>query len=432
MTGTLFITFDPMPAEKKLTGRVIKMPSDKSMMAEHLNLIRSDKSLNRNKEFADHFIKLIEYDDGVPFHIMFSNNEGDGQYVLIGEGIEKLTGLKRSSFTDMTFRGMIEEIVPLSDNLPADMGALRDKLRNAEIDEYRIGLRIRTSGGETKWIKETSIALKDEETGEITGAMGILHDMNGKWKLMDSDGLHGNDDENELLKTTFLQNISHEVRTPLNAIVGFSTLLCEPDDGLYRKKEFISMINNSTDHFLEIMDSIMEISRIEAGSSVVSLSRVNPAVILSRVHRAFRKRAEESGIDLVCIHPENDKLTIISDSYKLLQILNNLVGNALKFTLSGKVEFGLVNGLNHIEFYVTDTGIGISEKSRSLIFNKFYQADSGPTRRFPGIGLGLPIAKAYIEMLGGNISFTSEEGNGSTFHFTIPKNGNRKSSSVVI
>jgi signal transduction histidine kinase len=192
------------------------------------------------------------------------------------------------------------------------------------------------------------------------------------------------------------------------------------------------MINNSTDHFLEIMDSIMEISRIEAGSAVVSLSKVNPAVILARVHRAFKQRFAERGIELVCRQPENDKLTLISDSYKLLQILNNLVGNALKFTLAGKVEFGLINGLNYIEFYVADTGIGISDKNKGLIFSKFYQADSGATRRFQGIGLGLPIAKAYIEMLGGNISFVSEEGSGSTFRFTLPKTNNKISSSAVL
>lgn len=421
-----------MPAEKKYTGRVIKLASDKNAMAEHLNLIRSDKSFSRNAELADHFIKLIEYDEGVPFHIMFSNKAGDGQYVMIGEGIEKLTGLKPSSFTDLTFRGMIEEIVPLSDNLPADMAALRDKLINCEIDDYRIEIRIRTANGETKWIKETSIALKDEETGKITGAMGILHDVSTKKRVMSSLGeLSVNDTENERLKTTFLQNISHEVRTPLNAIVGFSTLLCEPEDSYYRKKEFLSLINNSTDHFLEVMDNIMEISRIEAGSSTVALSRINPAAIMARLHRRFKQRADESGIELICKQPENDKLTIISDSYKLFQILNNLIGNALKFTLNGKVEFGFANDLNNLEFYVADTGIGISENSKSLIFSKFYQADSGPTRRFQGIGLGLPIAKAYIEMLGGNLSFASEEGKGSTFRFTLPKTRFKTSSGVL-
>src|SRR5512133_845286 len=104
MTGSVFITCDQMPAEKKLTGHVIKLPIDKTILAEHLKLIRSEKSFNGIPGFADQFIRLIEFDEGVPFHIMFSNVPGEGHYVMIGEGIEKLTGIKPSLFTDHTFR----------------------------------------------------------------------------------------------------------------------------------------------------------------------------------------------------------------------------------------------------------------------------------------------------------------------------------------
>jgi len=413
-----------MPAEKPFIGRVNEHSSDKTRIAEQLNLIRSTK-FNRfpgMPGFGDQFYKLIEYDEGVPFHIMFSKETGDGHYIMIGKGIEQFTGIRSSDFTDQTFRNMIEEIVPLSDNIPADITNLRRKLLNGEIGDYRLEVRITAADGEKRWIRETALTLKDEVTGEVTGAVGILHDVSEKRRVMSYlDEARERDCESERLSTTFLQNISHEVRTPLNAIVGFSSLLCEPGDSYYRKKEFIDMINNSADHFLEIMDNIMEISSIETGSSQVSLNLVEPATIMARIYRTFIQRAEERGIELICTSTGNDQLTVMTDSYKLFQILNNLIGNALKFTFTGKVEFGYVNKASYIEFYITDTCIGISEACKNMIFNKFYQADSGSTRRFPGVGLGLPIAKAYIEMLGGNISFVSGEGKGSTFRFTLPK-----------
>ncbi len=396
------------------------------MNRERIIITESQETVTRFKKnyfsgTMDQFYKLIEYDDGVPFQLVFGKEPGDGYYLFVGDGIEKLTGIKSSHFTERSFRNMVEEIIPVSECTPPEPAELRRKILSGEISDYRIEMKVSASDGTKKWLRETSIPVKDEETGNVTGIMGILHDISDRKLVLEYlDEAREKACENDRLKTTFLQNITHEVRTPLNAIVGFSTLLCEPGEGYNPKKEFVSMINNSADHFLEIMDNIMEISRIEAGSTAVVLSEVNADDIIRRIMNLFRSRAEDKGILLSCNSPA-EEIILTTDSNKLSQILNNLMENALKFTLSGKIEFGFHNNIDSVRFFVSDTGIGISESHKPYIFNKFYQAESGSTRRFPGVGLGLAIAKAYVEMLGGKISFASEMGSGSTFMFTLPK-----------
>jgi signal transduction histidine kinase len=169
------------------------------------------------------------------------------------------------------------------------------------------------------------------------------------------------------------------------------------------------------------MDNILEISRIDAGSVTTIQSEVRPGNVMKRIMRNYAAKAEEKQLRLECIIPcDNSDLTLYSDGYKLTQVMNNLVGNAIKFTFSGIVEFGYNCRQDDVEFFVSDTGIGIQDEHKSRIFDKFYQVESGATRRFQGTGLGLSISKAYVDMLGGKISFSSKVGEGSTFRFFVP------------
>lgn len=411
-------------------GRIIilllrgTMQKGKNLQGERINLMDTSGHTTGNRmRAADHqFCKLIEYDEGIPFQLRIGDMPGEGNFLYIGNGIRKLTGIDPYTFTEATFLNMVEEIIPLSASTPSDISVLRRMLVNGDISDYRIELRIKTASGETKWLRETSMTVRDEVTGDVTGIIGILHDVSERRRVLANlDEARKKASESEKLKTSFLQNISHEVRTPLNAIVGFSTLLCDPEAEYGRKKEFASMINNSTDHFLEIMDNIMEIARIEAGSSVVALSETNIHHLMHRLHRSFALRFEEKNLQLICSIPEETNIVIRTDSFKLFQILNNIIANALKFTPSGSVEFGFKTNAGRVEFFVSDTGLGISDINRRMIFNKFYQVDSDPTRSFPGIGLGLTISKEYIEMLGGSIWCESKIGEGSTFRFWLPR-----------
>jgi len=176
-----------------------------------------------------------------------------------------------------------------------------------------------------------------------------------------------------------------------------------------------------TDDLLEIIDDIVEISNIEANTVKIRKEEISLNSKLRQVYDRFRIKACEKNISLCFVAALDDsEVNIFTDGYKLSQILMNLIGNAMKFTEEGKVEFGYSVKDNKIEFYVSDTGIGIPQEHHPMIFNRFYQADSSSTRRFEGIGLGLSISKAYVEMLGGEIWFTSQPGKGSVFYFTLP------------
>lgn len=403
-----------------------QMPKGKNMPGERTYIIETSDSafhgrMNSLRAAEDQLYRLIEYDDGVPFQLMLGDVPGEGCFLFVGDGIKKITGIDPYAFNENTFNNMVEEIVPVSESLPSDISEIRSMLIKGEISDYRVEMRITTANGETKWLRETSMPVMDEETGNVKGVIGILHDVSETRRaLANLDEARKKACESEMLKTTFLQNISHEVRTPLNAIVGFSTLLCEPEEEYCRKKEFVSMLNNSTDHFLEIMDNIMEIARIEAGSSAVAVAEVNLHSLMRRIHKYFCSRAEENNIQLICNIPDESNIVLKTDSFKLFQIMNNIIANALKFTPSGTVEFGFNITAGKVGFFVTDTGMGIPDPYKQLVFNKFYQVDSGSTRRFPGIGLGLTIARAYVEMLGGSIWCESKVDEGSTFRFWLP------------
>lgn len=229
------------------------------------------------------------------------------------------------------------------------------------------------------------------------------------------------------LESVFLSNISHEIRTPLNAIVGFSTLLSGNIENAEKRNEYLDIILKSSDHLLQVIDDIVEISKIEARTVIVTREKVNINSIISRVNDQFVPEAARKRLQLnVSYGLKENQAEIVTDGFKLTQILKNLVSNALKFTCEGKVEFGCSLKERMIEFYVCDTGGGIAEEYKDNVFNRFFQVNSGPTRCYGGLGLGLAISKAYVSLLGGEIWFTSRQGEGSEFRFNIPagKTGN--------
>ena len=368
------------------------------------------------------YCNAIENADGVPFQLIFGPRPGEGYYLTIGSGIRNLLGLSKEEFTERAFHEMIEEIIPLSDNMPSDLPESREKLINGELKSYKAEVLVRMPGGEKKWIQDTSLPLLDDETGKVIGAFGILFDIDErKNNLLNLEIAKGKAEESDRLKSAFLHNLSHEIRTPLNAIVGFSSLLGEMENDPWKRQELVDIIFNSSDHLLEIFDDIVEISNIEANTVSIRKEKVNIEVKLRKVYDRFRTRADEKRISLGFIGtPDSNEINLFTDGYKLSRVLTNLVSNALKFTSAGKVEFGYTLKGDNIEFYVSDTGIGIPPEHHEMIFKRFFQADSSNTRRYEGTGLGLSISKAYIELLGGKIWLKSHPGEGSVFYFTLP------------
>ena len=234
-------------------------------------------------------------------------------------------------------------------------------------------------------------------------------------------------EESDRLKSAFLANMSHEIRTPMNGIIGFSSLLKNPDLSMEKRNEFISIIQKSGDRMLETINDLINVSKIEAGLVDVFYDIEDIQNIGEDLYNFFKHEAELKGLNL----SYNSSLpreisTIETDKEKVTSIITNLVKNAIKYTLEGEIEFGFFHpskdGHDFIEFYIRDTGIGIASGNQELIFDRFAQADSKNNRVVEGSGLGLSITRSYVEMLGGRIWVESKENIGSTFHFTIPFN----------
>jgi len=263
--------------------------------------------------------------------------------------------------------------------------------------------------------------IKDENDITIS-LIGVAIDITERKKLLDDlVNAKVKAEESDRLKTAFLHNISHEIRTPMNAIVGFSEFLTEPDLSIEKRNHFIDIIVQSSDQLLSIITDIISISTIEAGQEKIREKEVNINRICNLINDQFQARAQSLNVDLhYNTGLADNEANFITDETKLIQILTNLVGNALKFTKQGSVDFRYEVKGNQLEFYVKDTGIGIPPEMHNEIFNRFRQVETTSARQFGGSGLGLSISKAYVELLGGKIWLTSEPEKGSTFYFTLP------------
>ena len=228
-------------------------------------------------------------------------------------------------------------------------------------------------------------------------------------------------EESDRLKSSFLANMSHEIRTPMNGILGFASLLKRTSISLEKRSKFIEIIESSGERMLNIINNLIDISKIEAGQMGVARSIVDINEILDYMHTFFSPEAKKKKLAFELFKsPDNKKLELLTDKEKLIAILTNLIKNAIKYTHAGAIQFGYKQRQQDVKFYVKDTGIGISEDKLKSIFKRFVQADVSISTPYEGAGLGLSISKAYVEMLQGKIWVESEIGKGSVFYFTLP------------
>ncbi len=223
------------------------------------------------------------------------------------------------------------------------------------------------------------------------------------------------------LKTIFLSNMSHELRTPLNSVIALSGVLNRRLSGKIPEDEYsyIEVIERNGKHLLRLINDILDISRIEAGREEIELSNFDPCLVISEVIEMIKPQAVEKNVELKQVVVD-ENIVLKSDVNKLKQILQNLVGNAVKFTEKGSVVVKLKNIKDNLHIEVIDTGIGIAPEHLEHIFDEFRQADGGTSRRFGGSGLGLAIARKYARLLGGEIIVSSEEEKGSVFTLILP------------
>ncbi len=271
-------------------------------------------------------------------------------------------------------------------------------------------------------IQVSILAKRIELPGGKIELYGIYRDIS-KRKEIERELIQAKEkaEESDQLKTAFLNNLSHEVRTPLNAITGFSVLLKEQDLGKEKIEHLTDVIQESSEQLLTIIDSIVRISAIETGLIDLYNKTTDIPVLLDKVYRRAEEKASRKFIKLR-YHSmlRDEERAIQTDESKLFEILTVFVDNAIKYTEKGHVEFGCQRTADQIRFYVADTGSGINKEHQKVIFERFRKADLYETNIHSGMGLGLPIAKAYIDLLGGEVWLDSSPGIGSTFYFTIP------------
>lgn len=228
-------------------------------------------------------------------------------------------------------------------------------------------------------------------------------------------------EESDRLKSAFLTNISHEIRTPMNGIIGFLDLLRQPNLNEEDRASYLDIVNQSGERLLNTINSIIELSRIESGDMMVDKQEVDLPLFMSFYHDFFSHQAYKKGLELKPFQLTLAKESIFTDRTMLDSILTNLIKNAIKFTDQGSIEVGCTQqGDEEFQFYVKDTGNGIRAEKLDAVFGRFVQEDNSFTRNHEGSGLGLSIAKAYVEALGGNIWVESEPGKGSCFYFKLP------------
>jgi len=232
-------------------------------------------------------------------------------------------------------------------------------------------------------------------------------------------------EQSDHLKSAFLANMSHEIRTPMNGILGFSELLKEPGLTGDQQQEYIKIIEKSGARMLNIINDIVDISKIEAGLMEINIKESNINEQIDFIHTFFKPEMDRKGIRFFSKKSLPLKeATIHTDREKIYAILTNLVKNAIKYTDEGSIEFGYnlktESQIKVLEFFIKDTGIGIPKHRQKAVFERFIQADITDKMARQGAGLGLSISKAFVELLGGKIWVSSEEGKGSTFYFTLP------------
>jgi PAS domain S-box-containing protein len=340
----------------------------------------------------------------------------------------------RPGEADVTFRVFRNGAEMKPEELPAQMAAATGKPVDAEV------LELLFSSGRVVILLESAVPLFDAE-GQVRGAVAagaVVTDL----KLAE-EALQKSNEELEqkiqkrtaelveaknaaedalALKAAFMANMSHELRTPMNSVIGFTSLLLLDEQLTYEQKDYLEIIRNSGESLLALINEVLDFSKLEREKTELDLQSFDLRTIVEESLDLVSTKAAEKDLELICTFGKGAPESIIGDLGKLRQVIGNLLSNAVKFTKEGEVEVDVTSdpALRGVHVAVRDTGIGIPQEDMGKIFQPFIQGDMSFKRGYEGTGLGLSISKKLVELMGGRIWVESEEGKGSTFHFTIP------------
>ncbi|MDD2386393.1 MAG: PAS domain S-box protein [Bacteroidales bacterium] len=293
--------------------------------------------------------------------------------------------------------------------------------QHANYEEYRF----MSKDGEVRWVLG-QVVPEIGLDGKLVGYVGTITDITElKGFELQLKELKDRAEESDKLKSAFLANMSHEIRTPMNGILGFTELLKDPGVTEEEQKEYLKIIEISGNRMMEIINNIIDISKIESGLAEVKYKKENISAIFLNLYDFFEAEAKLKGLKILLknLSPKVDS-NIFIDRNKTISVLTNLIKNAIKYTNQGEIEFGYIiknNSKEHLlEFYIKDTGIGIPDDRQEAVFERFIQSDINDKAARQGAGLGLAIVKAYVELMNGEIFLSSELGVGSEFRVIIP------------
>jgi PAS domain S-box-containing protein len=278
--------------------------------------------------------------------------------------------------------------------------------------------------GEQFFIEASTAAIHDEE-GEPVYVVSTFRDITEElWQKKELEKALKKAEESDRLKTAFLTNMSHEIRTPMNAIVGFSGMLSNPNIPEEDKKEYIKYIELSSDTLLHLINDILDISKLESGQISINMEEFFVEDLLNElkaVAQELLNKYEKNHLDLRFEKKNIRECPMLrSDPHRIKQVLNNLIGNAIKFTEEGYVNVICSVEDDHLVFFIEDSGPGIPEEEQDTIFERFRQLDNSFTRKYGGAGLGLAITKNLVDNLKGEITLSSEAGRGTRFRVSFP------------
>lgn len=281
-------------------------------------------------------------------------------------------------------------------------------------------LQLKRKSGDLYWANLVITPIFEQ--GEVTNVVAVSEDVTEKLNTIHALKMAKQEaEESNRLKSEFLHNISHEIRTPLNSIIGFSTILAQPDTTVADRAAYSEVVLQSSRDLMRVMDDVIEMSRLGACKRDVRMDAIQLNGLLQSFVYQYLPLAQQKNINLELRPGLSDaEATVKSDVALLSRILNNLLDNAVKFTDSGRIELGYRVEGKELTLYVNDTGIGIAAENLERIFERFVQEEIGLTRGFGGLGLGLSISKESAALLNGRIWVESQKGHGSTFYLTIP------------
>ncbi|MEM6470691.1 MAG: response regulator [Planctomycetota bacterium] len=340
----------------------------------------------------------------------------DGKIGWCNESFEKLTGFQQE-IADQAFYELLFG--------PSTTAAIRQEYSNtiASGGESTFDALLYRNDGTTLWA-ETKMVPVHDDSGELSRWIVLLSDISKRRQTEEAlESAKRSAEANSRSKSEFLANMSHEIRTPLNAILGMTELALATD--LTREqRDYLKTVKTSADTLLDLLNDVLDISKIEAGRVEIEEIDFNLAEVVRETLKALAVRAHERGLELAVHMPMDIPHGLRGDPTRIRQVLFNLVGNAIKFTEQGEVivdveqqwqtddEIGL-------QFSVTDTGIGIPKDRLQQIFESFTQVDASMARRFGGSGLGLTITAELVRLMDGKLWVKSQLGKGSTFFFTL-------------